>query len=146
MKKTSLVIWDFNGTLLDDTGISIEAINTVLSRRGLKTVQSKEEFQNIFTFPVEEYYRRLGFDFEKEPFTVPADEWVKLYDEKKLFSPSVEGAPETVKKLSGMGVRQIVLSACEKIFCDRSLKRSASSPALTKFSVRTIFMPRESSA
>lgn len=114
MKKTSLVIWDFNGTLLDDTGISIEAINTVLSRRGLKTVQSKEEFQNIFTFPVEEYYRRLGFDFEKEPFTVPADEWVKLYDEKKFFSPAVEGAPETVKKLSGMGVRQIVLSACEK--------------------------------
>ena len=114
MKKTSLVIWDFNGTLLDDTGISIEAINTVLSRRGLKTVRSKEDFQNIFTFPVEEYYRRLGFDFEKEPFTVPADEWVKLYDEKKFFSPAVEGAPETVKKLSGMGVRQIVLSACEK--------------------------------
>ncbi len=32
----SCVIWDWNGTLLDDVDISIEAMNRVLERYGLE--------------------------------------------------------------------------------------------------------------
>lgn len=57
------IIWDWNGTLLDDVGLSLEAINIVLARYNLPPLR-KERYLEIFTFPVIEYYRELGFNFE----------------------------------------------------------------------------------
>ena len=70
--KYKTVIWDFNGTLFDDMGVSIDAMNTVLSRRSLPLIKGLFEFQNVFGFPVRDYYSRIGLDFSKEPYEVPA--------------------------------------------------------------------------
>ena len=56
--KYSHIIWDFNGTILDDVSIGIEAINMLLLRRGLKTIDSVDEYRRIFGFPIKDYYRR----------------------------------------------------------------------------------------
>lgn len=122
MAKYGLVIWDFNGTVIDDTQISIDSINTVLGRRALPQLSGKVAFQDIFTFPVEEYYRRLGFDFSKEPYSVPADEWVELYNAKKFQAPLNEGVYETLAAVTEAGVRQIILSASEKALLYEQLK------------------------
>ena len=34
MKNYSLIIWDFNGTLLDDVGAALGSVNDMLARRG----------------------------------------------------------------------------------------------------------------
>jgi len=112
--KYKTLIWDFNGTLLDDTKISIGAINTVLERRNMKTIDRFEDFQEIFCFPVSEYYRRLGFDFEKEPYRIPADEWVELYSASMFDAPLNEGVTDILKTARDMGLRQIVFSASER--------------------------------
>ena len=57
------VVWDFNGTLLDDLGIGIASINALLARRGMPLVESHDAYHRIFCFPIREYYRRLGFEF-----------------------------------------------------------------------------------
>ncbi len=112
--KYRLVIWDFNGTVLDDTGVSIAAINEVMKKRNMRQLMSKSELQNIFCFPAKEYYRALGFDFSKEPFEIPADEWVSLYGKEKFNSPLSDGIESTLDALHRAGVRQIILSASEK--------------------------------
>ncbi|MBE6588252.1 MAG: HAD family hydrolase [Ruminococcaceae bacterium] len=112
--KYKTVIWDFNGTLLSDMGISMEAMNCVLERRDLPKISSLSEFQRVFGFPVEDYYRRLGLDFSKEPYKVPADEWIELYNEKMYTSPLTEGAADALEKIKKSNIRQIVLSASEK--------------------------------
>lgn len=112
--KYDIVIWDFNGTVLDDTAVSMDAINTVMKMRGMNLLQSKADLQNIFCFPVKEYYSALGFDFEKEPFEVPADEWVALYNKQKFSAPLSEGVINTLNALHSAGVKQIILSASEK--------------------------------
>ena len=112
--KYDIVIWDFNGTVLDDTGVSIEAINTVMKARGMNLLGGKADLQNIFCFPVKKYYGALGFDFEKEPFEVPADEWVALYDKQKFSAPLTDGVIHTLEVLHAAGVRQVILSASEK--------------------------------
>ena len=33
MKNYSLIIWDFNGTLLDDVGAALSSVNDMLARR-----------------------------------------------------------------------------------------------------------------
>ena len=108
------IVWDFNGTLLDDLGIGIRAVNALLRRRSLPTLGSTEEYHAVFCFPIEEYYRRLGFDFSREPYEVLAVEWVSEYRAIEHTAPLRKGARELIAAFSRAGVRQIVLSATEE--------------------------------
>lgn len=81
--KIKHIIWDWNGTLLDDLWLSIKAINIVLNRYQLPEIH-EEKYLEIFTFPVIDYYERLGFDFEKQPFTVVGTEFIEEYTKRQL--------------------------------------------------------------
>ena len=113
MKYTD-IIWDFNGTLLDDIRAGIDAVNDMLSRRGLATIDSVERYRELFCFPIIEYYAKLGFDFEKEDYyTVLAPEWVALYLENYKRSTLNDGAEHTLQALAKLGYTQTLLSATE---------------------------------
>lgn len=116
------VVWDFNGTLLDDLGIGIRAVNALLLRRGMKPIASAEEYHSLFCFPIEQYYRRLGFDFSREPYEVLAVEWVREYRAIERTAPLREGALSLLSRLGSAGVRQIVLSATEQTMLGEQLR------------------------
>ena len=73
------VLWDWNGTLLDDAALCCELLNTMLARHGYAPVGSMEAYRQVFCFPIETYYRRAGFDFSRHPFAALADEYMRLY-------------------------------------------------------------------
>jgi len=73
-----LILWDWNGTLLNDQTICIDAMNRLLVKRGLPLL-TEEKYRRVFTFPVKTYYAQLGFDFAKEPFEIPALEFMEQY-------------------------------------------------------------------
>ena len=79
MPKYSHIIWDWNGTLLDDVGACVRAINQMLGSRGLPLLKSVAAYRAVFGFPIEDYYRRVGFDFDKEPFADLSDEYIPIY-------------------------------------------------------------------
>ena len=80
LKHTHL-IWDFNGTILQDVDLTLRCTNTMLAARDLPTFSSVEAYREVFGFPIDEYYRRMGFDFEKEDYeTVLAPEWASVRD------------------------------------------------------------------
>lgn len=113
-KRIEHIIWDWNGTLLNDIDICIKGINQLLSKRDLATI-SKERYKEIFTFPIKNYYEKAGFDFSNgEAFEVPAEEFIIAYrslmHEASLF-PDVK---ETLDLIKTMGIRQYVLSAMEE--------------------------------
>ena len=64
MKKNSHIIWDWNGTIVDDTWLFVELMNEELSIRNLPLINI-EKYRQHFTFPVKQYYQNLGFDFNK---------------------------------------------------------------------------------
>ena len=112
--KYTYCIWDFNGTIFDDIGASIAAVNTLLAERGIKTLDSKDKYQEVFDFPIIDYYRRIGFDFDKEPYEVIAPLWVDLYLENSKNSGLFEDVIPTLDFFDKMGVKQSVLSASER--------------------------------
>ena len=59
LQKTH-VIWDWNGTLVDDVDLCIDIIGEIATRHGLSPVE-KEEYLRKFRFPVLEYYKDIGF-------------------------------------------------------------------------------------
>jgi len=110
--KYNTVIWDWNGTLFDDVNWCIEILNTMLSKRGLKTVSGVPEYHSVFCFPVVEYYRNVGFDFDKEPFEDLAVEFIDHYHSAdyvkcNLFPHTINVLPS----LSDMEISQVILSA-----------------------------------
>ena len=121
MKYTHL-FWDFNGTILADMQAGMDSTNQMLSERGLPQIEDLDAYREIFDFPIKEYYRGLGFDFEREPYEVLAPIWVALYDEKSKASPLVSGVEETLAKVAEIGLSQVVFSATERKMLLRQLE------------------------
>lgn len=112
MKYTD-IIWDFNGTILDDVEAGIISVNKLLSDRGLPTISDKEYYRSVFTFPIIEYYRSLGFDFDAEPYEVLAPLWVAEYLKNSKNATLREGTREAFEHFHSLGLCQHVLSATE---------------------------------
>ena len=107
------VIWDWNGTLLDDMGVCINVMNRVLGRRGLPELDG-ERYREIFGFPVRDYYEQLGFDFTAEPFERISFEFIGEYREESLRASLREGCIPVLNHVRARGIRQVILSASQK--------------------------------
>ena len=114
IERYRTVVWDFNGTILDDLGIGIGAINALLRKRGMKQIASHDEYHEVFCFPIVEYYRRLGFDFAKEPYEELAVEWVREYRAREGEAPLRAGVERLLGRFRDARLRQVVLSATEE--------------------------------
>lgn len=113
MKYTHL-FWDFNGTIFADMIAGMDSTNQMLSERGMREIADLDEYREVFDFPIKEYYRALGFDFEVEPYEVLAPLWVDIYNERSKESSVVEGVLPTSKKVRELGMCQVVFSATER--------------------------------
>lgn len=120
-KNIKAIIWDWNGTLLNDVGICIDCINVLLRKRNLDLIDRKK-YIDIFTFPVKDYYENAGFDFSKEDFEVPALEFIKLYHESLPLAKLHSCANDVLKHFKSIGLKQYVLSAMEHNSLLKSLK------------------------
>lgn len=105
------VIWDWNGTLLDDVNICASILNILLTRHNYAPVEGIEKYKEIFGFPIEEYYKRAGFDFAKHPYNELAKEYMVLYRQHSEECSLSDGAKSTLQALQKLGVRQVILSA-----------------------------------
>lgn len=121
--KYTHIIWDFNGTIYSDMTTGIVSVNQMLAERGLEIIPDIESYREIFDFPIENYYRRLGFDFEKEPYSVLAPIWVDLYNKNNYLSTLVEGVRETLDQIKALGLSQVIISACEQGMLERDLNK-----------------------
>ncbi|MBI2417144.1 MAG: HAD family hydrolase [Ignavibacteriales bacterium] len=104
------IIWDWNGTLLDDLELCVSLINNILTERNLPEL-SKEAYQNIFTFPVIDYYKEAGLNFETESFEEVGRIWMDGYEENKHTCHVMRGAKNFLAKIKSLHIRQSVLSA-----------------------------------
>lgn len=115
------IIWDWNGTLLNDLDLCISSINQLLKKRKLKTLSSTS-YKEVFSFPVKDYYEAVGFDFNKEDFSGPAGEFIELYNtgvSKCELHPEVK---LVLKHFQKQGNRQFVLSAMQQKMLEQTLK------------------------
>jgi len=117
MKKQpqySHVIWDWNGTLFDDVNWCLKVINTMLTKRGIKKLHDISDYHDVFCFPIIEYYRNVGFDFERESFETLAAEFISLYHFNKSGNCKLHTNAETaLSSIFESGVSQTILSASE---------------------------------
>jgi phosphoglycolate phosphatase len=113
------IIWDWNGTLLDDTQAGVNAVNGMLAARSLPLIDVPT-YRDVFGFPVKDFYRAIGFRLEQEDWDAMARDFHNLF----LPDPSMRLHLHAVAALDAFrdaGVGQSILSASEQSILDRML-------------------------
>lgn len=116
------ILWDFNGTILDDVETGILSANALLRRRNMNTIRDVKQYHSVFCFPIIQYYTNLGFDFTKERFEDLAVEWMELYLDFSRDAKLHDGAEEVFTVLKQRNIHQIILSATEKNMLEKQLE------------------------
>jgi phosphoglycolate phosphatase len=111
-KKFEYILWDWNGTLLDDAQICVDVMNISLQKRNMP-LSTLELYKNRFCFPVINYYKLLGFDFDKESFEEIGTEFMLQYNELYKNAKLIENAKEVLVSYKNKGLKQYILSASQ---------------------------------
>jgi len=114
VKDYENVIWDWNGTLLNDAHIGYQAETELFRRYGLKT-QTAEERRKNFCMPIEVYYTRMGFAFSKVDYQAISDEWLSIYESFVETAPVFEGVSDMLHAIQSAGKKQFVLTAAPEV-------------------------------
>jgi len=102
------VLWDWNGTLLDDTQAALDTLNIMLERRHGKPI-AMDYYRDHFAFPVKPFYKSIGVCLENEDWDALAREYHDVYAEQPVrLNPETIAALERVK---AAGARQSIISA-----------------------------------
>jgi len=111
--KFKHIIWDWNGTLWDDTWLCVEINNHMLQRRGLPEID-RSVYTAKLCFPVTEYYCQLGFDYDVDPYNKLAEEFIAEYSRRRFECNLQPGARELIAEFQALELSQAVLSAYEQ--------------------------------
>ena len=106
------IIWDWNGTLLNDVAYSVECINTLLLKRNMPQI-SISKYKEKFTFPVKLYYERIGFDFNVENWEKVAMEFMSVYWFGMHTIPVFKDAIAVLNHFKNQNIKQFIVSAME---------------------------------
>jgi phosphoglycolate phosphatase len=110
IEKYKHIIWDWNGTILNDVELCLDLINWLLYSRELPTVDISK-YREVFTIPVKNYYEKLGFDFQKESFEKLGRIWMDEYERRKFECNLFDGVDNLLSKINKFGIGQSILSA-----------------------------------
>jgi len=105
------ILWDWNGTLLDDAWTGLVAMSSVLAGRGLPLIRNLEAYREMFCFPVEDYYEKAGL--ARELFPVVAHEWMAAYKQSAAACVLRAGALDALAYAQTARKRQVLVSASE---------------------------------
>ena len=111
--KPELLIWDWNGTILDDAGVCRKIADIMLAERGIPTLPDMDAYRAVFGFPIKAYYEKMGYRFgpDDEPYESVADEFIVLYDRLYRTAGLRPGIVSFLDRLKSLGYRQVLLSA-----------------------------------
>lgn len=133
IEKYKHIIWDWNGTLFEDVQLCCGIMNNMLNKRSMKQI-TVDYYREIFTFPVKEYYQKLGLDVSDANWEILSHEFINNYETEKNKYKLYEDAVRVLEFIRDKGIDQSVLSA----YSQNTLEEMISHFGLTDYFVRLI--------
>ena len=115
------IIWDWNGTLINDAWLFVDVMNNILQKRDMHTITIKK-YRDIFGFPIKNYYKKLGFNIKKEPIEKLGLEFIKEYKKRQYEASLFSMTKMILSQLSSLNIKQSILSACHQKLLNNHLK------------------------
>lgn len=102
------ILWDFNGTVMDDMGASVGAVNAMCARRGLPQI-TPEWYTLHLVMPLQQFYANIGFDMQKEQLENVSAEFQQ--ECQKFPRPVFSEVLEALEQFKQQGMRQLLFSS-----------------------------------
>jgi phosphoglycolate phosphatase len=135
------IIWDWNGTLLDDVDPCVATLNVLRARRSLAAL-SRDEYRALFGFPVRAFYESIGFAFAlDDDYSALSRDFIAEYRRRAPEMRVSEAARGALERLAARGIQHVVVSAMEM----RLLGEMLAEHALTSY-LRGYFGTRDHTA
>ena len=106
-------IFDYNGTILNDAGIATEIENIMLQERNLPSGYTLEDYRSMFDTDMIQYYRQIGYTFEKETFENVAHQFNALYQQKFSECTLCDGVLPLLQQIERNNDQAVILSSCQ---------------------------------
>lgn len=107
------IIWDWNGTLIDDRKLCVEVINSILTEEGLPAL-SMQQYLETFRFPVVEYYKMLGLGTDAASFEQLAAAFTERYRAGVRDCRLYPHVLDSLRSFDEQNIRQSILSAAKE--------------------------------
>lgn len=104
------IIWDWNGTLLDDLDLGVQIAQQMCAKHHQIPV-TKVIYQETFGFPIPEYYRKIGIDLSRQSFEELTQIFVSTYGSRVKECQLRKEVPSLLAKLQQQGWKQYILTA-----------------------------------
>ncbi len=122
-KKFDLIVWDWDGTLADSTGMITEAIVLAAEQVGLPPLNSKAA-RNIIGLGLAESIKALYGEISEEQTEIFAKQYKENYFSGEHEILFFKGAKETVKELHKRGHKVAVATGKSRRGLNMALERS----------------------
>lgn len=107
---TRHVVWDWNGTLLDDFPAVLEATNALAGRWGWRPID-KEYYSREFSRPIRSFYEKLlGRAVDDHEFARLNAEWLVEYHERRSHHDLAADARAALDVVEARGATQSLCS------------------------------------
>ena len=107
MKK--YIIWDWNGTIIDDVGIALDAVNDMLREQDRPEI-TLEEYRKAMDTPILRFYEQF-FDMDVTDFDWIAERFQSYYETHKDQLRLHEGVEGLLESCRQRGCHQVILSS-----------------------------------
>lgn len=108
------VIWDWNGTLLNDVHHVVSIINEILVDHSLPTI-NETQYKDLFMFPVREYYKKLGFQITQKEFEDLSHRFVDTFNQRIHNCSLFPYSKPILQQIKASKKRQSILSATDQV-------------------------------
>jgi len=113
-KAIESIIWDWNGTILNDVDNNINAVNMILQKRNLAVI-TKEEYRRKIKIPIKQFYNDIGLEInDPETYNLITNDYWKYYNMGYKNNTKINDGMENILiKLKENDINNYLLSATQ---------------------------------
>lgn len=121
MKNYTHVIWDWNGTLLNDITASLASVNDMLERRNMAKIDV-DRYRECIGIPIKVFYEQV-FELEKEDYPALLAEYNEGYLKHLSDCSLTDGTLKALEYFRSRGIKQAVVSSSNNIQLQQNVKK-----------------------
>lgn len=104
------IVWDWNGTILNDMELAWSIMHDMLNKRGMPDITLQDYYEKL-SFPISNYYEAVGFNVKNESMEELSIEFVAGFNAGWRDCGLQPGILDVIEKLDKSGIGQSILSA-----------------------------------
>lgn len=119
--KYQCVVWDWNGTIVDDVNAALQSVNDMLIKRNLPVI-TLEQYRSYLDTPISKFYEHI-FDLNEITFDIIQSEFNYGYNKYIEENPLNAGSIDIMQQLKDSGVYQVIVSSSHQNIVDKGAEK-----------------------